>query len=138
MQMGSGRYRNQGNEHMRRECWGSYSNIPPSQRAANGPTDRTSSVVLFQKGVSAKTDFIRQETYHQVLNNLMFIEEPFLEAGFSFSNPGNETQSRLLVYLVPDYFLGSFFRYIYPHVLKHVRTVYNECHLIGHGMLAHV
>jgi len=78
MHMGGGRYRNQRNEYTRGECWGSYSDIPPSQRAANGPTDCTSNVVLFQRGISAKTDLLRQETYHQVLNNFVFIKKPFL------------------------------------------------------------
>ena len=46
MKRGGGRYGNQGNEHVGRKCWGLDSNIPPSQMAANCPTNTAGRVVL--------------------------------------------------------------------------------------------
>jgi hypothetical protein len=81
MERGGGRYGNQGNEHVRRKCWGLDSNIPPSQRAANCPTDTAGRVVLFQNDQGVFKKKVAYETHHQVIHDFVFIEEPFLRAG---------------------------------------------------------
>jgi hypothetical protein len=84
-------------------------------------------MLCYSRKVFQLRQIFRKGTYYQVLNNFMFIQKPFLQAN-GFSKTGEETQSRWFVYFVPDDFLGSFFRYVYSHVLKHVGTAFNECH----------